>query len=285
MLIMIGVLLIIIGIIIVFFNVSYSKTRTEFTEISGNLIAKADRETGVFAEEDIADLPLPVQNYFRYCGYIGAPKMSHIKAMHRNVDFSFGKDKPAIKIDYTQYNFANEPIRIAYIDSSMYGIPFEGLDSYIDGAGSMKGVIAKLFTLFNQTGEAMDKASLVTYLSECLIIPNVALQDYVIWEEIDDLHAKATISYYGISASGTFTFNEKGEMLSFTTDDREVISTDGTSEKVKWSAVCSEYEKTNGIKKPSVFQAIWHYDDGDLIYFDGKDTVIKDDKTGQTIYQ
>lgn len=285
MLIMIGVLLIIIGIIIVFFNVSYSKTRTEFTEISGNLIAKADRETGVFAEEDIADLPLPVQNYFRYCGYIGAPKMSHIKAMHRNVDFSFGKDKPATKIDYTQYNFANEPIRIAYIDSSMYGIPFEGLDSYIDGAGSMKGVIAKLFTLFNQTGEAMDKASLVTYLSECLIIPNVALQDYVIWEEIDDLHAKATISYYGISASGTFTFNEKGEMLSFTTDDREVISTDGTSEKVKWSAVCSEYEKTNGIKKPSVFQAIWHYDDGDLIYFDGKDTVIKDDKTGQTIYQ
>ena len=118
-----------------------------------------------------------------------------------------------------------------------------------------------------------------------VLVPNAALQDYVVWEEIDDLHAKATISYYGISASGTFTFNEKGEMLSFTTDDREVISTDGTSEKVKWSAVCSEYEETNGIKKPSVFQAIWHYDDGDLIYFDGKDTVIKDDKTGQTIYQ
>ena len=276
-LIIIGVLLSIIGIITVFFNIPYSKTKTGFTEIVDATLTKMANESGVFCEEDIADLPLPVQKYFRYCGYIGTPKMSSMKAMYQDVDFIFGKDKPTIKIDYTQYNFVNKPIRIAYIDSSMYGIPFEGLDSYIDGNGSMKGVIAKLFTLFNQTGEAMDKASLVNCLSECLIIPNAALQDYVIWEEIDDLHAKATISYYGITASGIFTFNEKGEMLSFTTDDREATATDGTSEKVKWSAVCSEYVETNGIKKPTVLQAIWHYNDGDLIYFDGNDIVIEFD--------
>lgn len=96
----------------------------------------------------------------------------------------------------------------------------------------MKGVIAKFFPLFNQSGEAIDNASLVTFLSECLIIPNVALQDYIVWEEIDDLHAKAAIYYYGISANGVFTFNEKGEMRSFTTDDRAAASTDGTSEKL-----------------------------------------------------
>jgi len=269
------VLLIIIGIIIVYFIAPHSKTRSEFIEVTDNLITKVDNNIGVFAEEDIADLPLPVQNYFRYCGYIGTPKMSYIKAVHHDVDFSFGKDNSAIKIEYIQYNFVNEPIRIAYIDSQKFGIPFEGLDTYVDGTGSMKGVIAKLFTLFNQTGKAMDKASLINCLSECLIIPNLALQDYIIWEEIDDLHAKATISYYGISASGIFTFNEKGEMLSFTTDDREATSTDGMSEKVKWSTVCSDYVETNGIKKPTAFQAIWHYDDGDLVYFDGKDTIVE----------
>lgn len=275
MFVIIGGLLSIIGIITVFFNIPYSKTKAEFTEITDGLLTKMVDESGVFTEEDIADLPLPVQNYFRYCGYIGTPKMSYMKAIFRDVDFSFGKDKSPIMIDYTQYNFVNEPNRIAYIDSSMFGIPFEGLDSYIGGNGSMKGVIAKLFTLFDQAGENMDKASLVTFLSECLFVPNVALQDYVIWEEIDDLHAKATISYYGITANGIFTFKENGEMLSFTTDDREVIATDGTSEKVKWSAVCSEYAETNGIKKPTVFQAIWHYDEGDLVYFDGKDVVIE----------
>jgi hypothetical protein len=275
MFIVIGILLSVIGILMIFFNIPCSKTKTEFNEMTKNLTAKADYIEGVFSEEDIAGLPLPVQKYFRYCGYIGTPKMSSMKAIYHDVDFLFGKDKP-IKINYTQYNFVNQPIRIAYIDSSMYGIPFEGLDSYI-GNGSMKGVIAKVFTLFNQSGDAMDKASLVTCLSECLIVPNAALQDYVLWEEIDDLNAKATISYYGITASGIFTFKENGEMLSFTTADRKAVATDGTSEKVKWSAVCSEYEETNGIRKPTILQAIWHYDDGDLLYFDGKDVVIEFD--------
>lgn len=275
MFVFIGVLLLVIGIITVFFNISYSKTSAEFSELTGSLLAELPYESGVFTEEDIVNLPLPVQKYFRYCGYIGKPKMSFMKATFKDVDFSFGKDKSVIKIDYTQYNFVNEPHRFAYIDSSMYGIPFEGLDSYTAGNGSMKGVLAKLFTLFNQTGENMDKACLATYLSECLIIPNAALQDYVVWEEIDDLHVKATISYYGITAGGIFTFNSNGEMLSFVTDDREVIATDGISEKVKWSAVFGEYAEKDGIKKPTVLKAIWHYDDGDLVYFDGKDVVIE----------
>ena len=57
--------------------------------------------------------------------------------------------------------------------------------------------------------------------------------------------------------------------------DREAASTDGTSEKVKWSVVCNEYKEINGIRKPTVFQAIWNYDDGDLVYFDGKGTITE----------
>ncbi|KUG02751.1 hypothetical protein ASZ90_019827 [hydrocarbon metagenome] len=265
----IGVLVSLILIVAVFFFVPGSKTKTEFNDMANNLTSKTVHQKGVFQEKDIDSLPMPVQNYFRYCGYIDSPKMSYIKIVYQDVDFSLGKNQSPIKIDYTQYNFANKPNRIAYIDSSMYYIPFEGLDSYIDGAGSMKGVIAKLFTLFHQTGNAMDKSSLVTFLSESLFIPSAALEDFIVWEAIDDLHAQATITYYSISASGIFTFNEKGEMVSFATEDREVASIDGTSEKVKWSVICNEYQEINGIRKPTVFQAIWHYDDGNLVYFDG----------------
>ncbi|MEN6389043.1 MAG: DUF6544 family protein [Syntrophomonas sp.] len=275
MFIVIGILLIITGITTVFFNVPISKTKSEFNLMVADLTAKTAHSEGIFKEEDIAGLPEPVQKYFRYCGYIGKPQMSYITIVYKDVDFSFGKNKPPIKIDYTQYNFANQPDRLAYIDSSMYGIPFEGLDSYVNGSGSMKGVIAKLFTLFHQTGKTMDKSSLVTFLSESLLIPNAAFQEYIVWEAIDDLHAKATISYYGISTSGTFTFNEKGEMLSFSTDDREAASTDGTSEKVRWTIISDEYQNINGIKKPTVFRAIWNYNDGDLVYFDGKGIITE----------
>lgn len=272
MLIIIGVIIALAGIATVFFNIPCSKTKTEFHEMAKVLSARANNAEGVFREEDIAGLPAPVQKYYRYCGYIGTAKMSHITITYHDVDFIFDKNRP-LKIDYVQYNFVKEPDRIAYIDSSMYGIPFEGLDSYVDGAGSMKGVIAKLFTLFHQTGENMDKSSLVTFLSESLLIPSAALQDYIVWEAIDDSHVKATISYYGISAAGVFTFNDQGEMLSFTTEDREASSTDGTSEKVKWSVVCGDYKETNGIKKPTLFQAVWHYNDCDLVYFNGKGTI------------
>lgn len=272
MLAIIGILVCVIGIVIIFFNVPSSKTKTEFDRIVTVLITGADHKESIFREEDIAGLPAPVQRYFTYCGYIGTPKMSYIKIDYQDVEFLFDKDKP-IKIDYTQYNFANKPNRIAYIDSSMYGIPFEGLDTYLGGRGSMKGVLAKLFTLFDQTGTVMDQSSLVTFLSEILLIPSTALQDYIKWEAIDDLNTKATMSCYGISVSGIFTFNENGEMLSFETNDRSAATTDGSSETIKWSVLCNEYTDINGIKRPTVFQAVWHYDSGDLVYFDGKGTI------------
>jgi hypothetical protein len=275
MIIVIGVLFCLLASIAVFFSIPCSKTHTEFISIRDSILIDTTKDSEVLTEEDVSYLPSPVKKYFYYCGYIGAPKMHSMKAVYKDVKFLFGKGKSPIVIDYIQYNIASEPARIAYIDSSKYGIPFEGLDSYTAGKGSMKGVLAKLFTLFNQTGETMDKASLVTFLSECLIIPNASIQDYITWEEIDALHAKATISYYGRTASGIFAFNENGEMRSFTTNDREATATDGTSEKVKWSVVFSDYKETKGIKKPTGFQAIWHYNDGDLLYFDGKDVVLE----------
>lgn len=42
----------------------------------------------------------------------------------------------------------------------------------------------------------MNKSSLVTVFDEWLIVPNVALQPCIAWDEIDDTHVKADISAY-----------------------------------------------------------------------------------------
>lgn len=240
-------------------------------------MSKEANQAGVFTNADIAELPLPVQKHFQYCGYIGKPKMSNMNIHFDDVDFVLSPDKPKLKIKYTQYNFAEEPERVAYIDTSLYGIPFEGIDAYLNGAGSMKGVIAKAFTLFDQKGEGMDKASLVTCLAESLFLPATALQDYISWKEIDDTHAEAVINYYGTSASGIFTFEDNGAMVSFFTDDREYTDTKGNNQKVKWSAICADYKEVDGIKQPSNLKAVWHFAAGDLVYFDGRDITVKYD--------
>lgn len=266
-------LLILLAAVMVFFRLPFSKTMTEFNRVVENKVASISKSSEVFTEEDLKKLPGPVQKYFKRCGYIGTAKMSYMKAEFKNVDFKMSEEK-TISIDYTQYNFANKPDRFAFIDSDLYGIPFEGFDSYKDGVGSMKGSIAKLITLFDQRGKEMDKACLVTYLAESLMIPSAAIKDFIEWEEIDETHAKATINYYGISASGIFTFNEEGLWLSFKTSDRVATSMDGTKREADWSAIIEDYQDVNGLLLPRVVKSVWHYPEGDFVYFNENDTQV-----------
>jgi hypothetical protein len=268
-----GVVALLILSIVLWFNIPYSPIKSKFVKLTNHQIAKMKAAKGVFTVEDISKLPSPVQKYFKYCGYIGTPKMSNMKAYYKNVDFVQGSKK--LKIDYTHYNFVDKPERIALIDTSMAGIPFEGIDAYQNGTGSMKGVIAKAITLFNEKGEAMNKASLADCLAEGLLMPNIVLQDYIKWEEIDATHAKATITYFGISASGIFVFDDKGAMISFTTEDREYNDGNGKTQKAKWSAICGDYKEMNGIKYPTTLKGVWHLDTGDFVYFDSGNIVIE----------
>lgn len=256
----------------VWFSIPYSPMKSEFS-LKKYPFAKEQPTGQFFMMEDIAGLPVPLQNYFVNCGYIGKPKMSNMKIQHHDVDFIL--NSKALKIKCTQYNSGEVPDRIALIDTSLYGIPFEGLDTYQNGAGSMKGMIAKSVVLFNQTGEAMNQSSLVNCLAESLMIPSIALKDFIQWETVDENQVKGTISYYDLSVSGIFTFDIDGYLTSFTTNDRLFVDTDGTVNNIQWSAICGDYREIDGVMQPRTLKAIWHMPEGDLVYFDGHDTVIE----------
>jgi len=273
----IGIIVLLVSGVLIWFNISYSPMKTEFGRLLSGQLSTIHPKSEVFTLEDISALPLPVQKYFKYCGFIGKPKMSDVRIYYNDVDFILSPDKPKLKIKYTQCNFVDKPERLAFIDTSMYGIPFESIDAYQAGAGLMKGVFAKAITLFDQRGSELDMSSLVNCLAESLLVPNAALQDYIKWESIDDTHAKGIISYYGLSAQGIFTFDGEGRMVGFTTDDRNNVSADGKSQKVKWSAVCEDYKDIGGVKLPSHLKGIWHYASGDLVYFDGTDITVEYD--------
>lgn len=264
--IIIGVLLIIVGALVIWFNISYSALKKQFGNDIDRLTKENRLETNgeVFTEKDFEHLPEAIQKYLKNSGYIGKEKMSCLKIEYKDVNFRTGQKGAKLKMDYTQYNFVKEPCRMALDDASMFGVPFQGYDYYENGKGGMKGVIGKLITLFDETGDEMDKACLVTFLAESLFVPTVLLQDYVTFEQISDHEVKGTITFKGKTVSGVFTFNEKYEMVSFTTTDRK-------DDKTPWTAICSDYEVSeNGIKLPKVFKAVWNFTDEDFVYFDGK---------------
>jgi hypothetical protein len=277
MFIVICILFVVTIAVFIWFTIPYSPVKKEFQNDIDTLrsINQLEKSGEVFTLTDFSNLPIAVQKYIENCGYIGTPKMSYLKMEYEDVAFKQGRNGPSLTIDYQQYDFVNRPARMALIDSSMFGVPFEGYDYYQNGKGGMKGAIAKAITIFNQTGVDMDKACLATFLAESMFAPSIMLQDYIVLTEISEYETQATIFYEGISVTGIFTFNDEYEMISFMTNDRSVVGTDGTVEYVPWSAICSDYRFTDsGIKHPTKFKAVWNYPTEDFVYFDGTITEI-----------
>ena len=270
----------IILLLAVWFNIPYSPVKAQFiTDVE----ARAQKVTAVASEkytaDDFKDLPPTIQKYLELNGYIGAKRYAVLSMEYRNVDFGLGVNKPRLKIDYTHTDFSDSPDRLAFIDSKMFGVPFQGYDYYTDGKGGMKGVLAKLFTLFDQTGPEMDKACLITYLAEAFFLPEAFLKDFITFKQIDEHTAEATITNKGVTASGVFHFNDSYEMTSFTTNDRGQIAPDGTIEYTPWEAQCENYkEYSDGIRRPTVFRAVWKNKAGDFIYFDGNISEVNGEK-------
>jgi hypothetical protein len=265
--IVIGVIFILLVVIIIYLMIPYSPVKKEYSSIVGELSEANKMPKSIITEDDLKVLPEVIQKYFIKNGYVGIESASIIKFDFKDVEFSMGVNKPNIKIDYTVYDFVKEPTRVALIDSKMFGIPFEGIDICKDGKAKMKGTLAKNITLFNTKFDIIDSS----YLSECMMHPSLALQENITYKQIDDYSVEATIRKKGRKTTGIFYFNENYEMTHFI-DEKRLSSDTNTYEK--WSAVTSDYKVVNGVNRPTKFQAVWNFSEGDLVYFDSKNMKI-----------
>ncbi|WP_290062746.1 DUF6544 family protein [Paraclostridium bifermentans] len=266
--IVIGVIFILLVVIIVYLMIPYSPVKKEYSSIVGELSESNKMPKSIITEDDLKVLPEVIQKYFIKNGYVGIESASIIKFDFKDVEFSMGVNKPNVKIDYAVYDFVKEPTRVALIDSKMFGIPFQGIDICKDGKATMKGILAKNITLFNTKFDIIDSS----YLAECMMHPSLALQENITYKQIDDYSVEATIRKNGRKTTGIFYFNENYEMTHFI-DEKRLSSDTNTYEK--WSAVTSDYKLVNGVNRPTKFQAVWNFSEGDLVYFDSKNMKIR----------
>lgn len=228
-------------------------------------------DRGKITEFDIANLPAPIQRYFKVCGYVGQEKTNNAFITWKDVYLKMSPEKEWTKITCTQFNRVNAPARMDYMKSRLMGIfPFEGSHMYHNGGGSMKIVLMKLFAVVDGKGLVFDQSELVTILSETLFVPSYALQPYITWIPINDSCVKAIFKYDSKEVSGVFFFDEAGICIRFDTDDRYYDNQDGTYSKTKWSAMVDEYTEINSVKYASYIRAVWHTDKGDYEYFKGR---------------
>jgi len=231
--------------------------------------AAGQQQNTAFTDEAIAGLPLPMQKYLSHCGYVGKPIMDYMYLDCIEAKFAMSQDQSPIQIHYEQYNFAARPDRHAFVDAKMFGMHIiNGKDTLMNGGGSMTIRLAKLFEVGNSSGHEMSQSQLITALADAVWMPSLYLQDYVTWTPIDETHAECTITWGDLTASGTFTFNEAGEIIQFDTNDR-YQDNNGESINLPWTVEYGSYHDVDGFRRSGAVKIYWHMPDGSrFTYFE-----------------
>ncbi len=227
---------------------------------------KSVSATSLLSGEDIQHLPLPVQKYLHFAGAIGKPKVYNFRAVFSG-QMKQDRNGKWMGIHSEQYNFFNEPARIFYIKSKLFGIPFDGLHLFAERNAAMQIKIAHLLQFADAKGEKMNQSETVTLLNDmCLMAPATLIDKNIQWEMIDLLTVKARFTNGINTISATLLFDEQGALLNFISDDR-YLSADGKKyERYTWSTPVKEYKEVNGRKVCSRADAIWHTPEGEFNY-------------------
>lgn len=231
-------------------------------DVSERIKQNTKVENNLLNEKDIEHLPAPVQKYLRYAGVINKEKINNVKIVFDVEMREKGKDW--FKATSVQHNFFDEPTRLFFMKAKMFGMTVPGYHRYVEAKATMDIRLFGLFPIVKESGDIMNKTETVTLFNDmCLMAPATLIDKRIKWETIDSLTTKAIFTNRGISISSILYFNETGQLINFTSDDRTAIS---DMKQYRFSTPVKDYQNINGINVPTYGEAIWHYPDGEFVY-------------------
>lgn len=165
--------------------------------------------------EMLAPLPPVVRAWLEHSNVIGKEIVQTVH-LQQTGQMKTKPDGSWIPFEAEQYFTVNPPgfLWTTNIQAAPM-IHIAGRDKYEDGHGSMLIKLLSLYPLADAKGPETDQGTLLRYLAETCWFPSAALSEYIQWEPIDSLSARATMRYGGVTASGIFRFNADGDLQSF----------------------------------------------------------------------
>jgi hypothetical protein len=259
-------LVLIIVVMALLVNKSGELKKTYNAAVQGKLEHAPEAEKDILTEEDIKNLPEPVQKYIRYANAIGKEKVRNFTVAFEG-EFRLDPKKGWAKMKAQQYTDLTDTTRLYYMDMKMFGLPVYGLHRYIDGKATMLAKVAGLIKVVDGSGSEMNEGETVTIFNDmCMLAPGSLIDERIEWETVDSKTVKAAFTNKGIKVHAVLYFNDKGELINFVSEDRYYSPTGKTYEKYKWSTPISEYKDFNGTRISSGGEAVWTLPEGDYSY-------------------
>lgn len=234
-------------------------------------------ENPILNEIDLVNLPEPVKIWLNNSGAVGKPFISYGKVT-QTAEMQMKPEQDSwMTATAIQYTTIDNPAFIWSVDVKMNSIlSFQGRDKFEDGKGKMLIKLNSLFNIVNERGEKLDEGTLQRYLGEMVWFPSLALSPYIIWKQLDENTAKATMTYKGTSGSGTFYFNSNGDVTKFSALRYKGNETD--AKRYNWEMNIFDYKTFEGIKVPAKITSTWKLADKDWTWLKLEVTDIKYNK-------
>jgi hypothetical protein len=233
-------------------------------EVKIELAGSPSGPGSILTENDIKNLPKPVQKYIRYSGALGQPKVNNFKV---ELAGQIRKDEKSAWMPFIseQYNFLTPATRLFFMKAVMRDLPVSGFHSFRGGQASMDIRLLSLFNVQYQSGKEMSIAETVTFFNDmCCMAPAALIDKRIKWLDIDDLKVMARFTNNNVSITAWLYFDDKGELVNFSSDDRYAVQENGTMKQLPWSTPLKDYRIFENRKLPgyamlstSMTAAIW----------------------------
>lgn len=227
-----------------------------------------------YDEAEIAGLPAPVQRYFKRTLRQGQLLPAGARILHEG-QFRMRESEDGWRPFVSTEVFSASPPGFVW-DARIRmapGLTVNVRDSYVDGAGAMRGEVLGLFPVVNAHGSPeLAAGALQRYLAEAVWYPPALLPSRgVEWTAIDDSTARATLKDGATTVSIEFRFNAGGEITSAFTPAR-YREVKGKYEPTPWEGRFADYEERSGLWIPLEAEVEWQLPGRRLPYWQGRIT-------------
>jgi hypothetical protein len=261
------VILLILFLLLAISRIGRLMFEKEAQETAASLLRSADgKDIKTIQEDDIKDLPSAVQNWLRNSNVIGKQQIRTVR-LKQEGRMRIKKDGPWMPSSADQYFTVDKPgfVWIADVKMSSF-FQLSGLDTFKNGKGKMDIKLLSVLSVVDSDGPEINSGSMMRYLAEMMWFPSAALSPYIKWEEVDKNTAMATLEYKGLRGSGTFYFNERGDIIRFL--GKRYKEVNGKYILSDWGGENKEYKEFAGIRIPSKSVVIWYEEDNNFEWFE-----------------
>lgn len=230
----------------------------------------------------IADLPAPVQRYFRAVLQDGQPQVAAVRVAHSGT-FNLGEARERWRpFRSTQRVVIRRPgfdwdaeIRL------LPGLAVRVHDAYVAGEGRLHAALLGLATLVRlPSNPQLAEGELMRFLAEAAWYPTALLPGQgVNWVAVDARSAKASLADGEIRLTLTFHFGEDGLITSVHAESRG-YATQGRVVPMPWECRVWDYQVRDGMLVPLAGEVAWLLPNGRRPYWRGRITRIEYEPAG-----